>query len=425
MNSSCVAVVGNLDNGGVVFSNDQIISCSFIENLSTLPNGKIKIKVPSLGLDELINLPSGVGIRITLSNFEDPDSIPSETTIVLNGTVVKHYSSNGGDSSVFGQFSTYVVEFIVAGHNLSFLQLLKGQAILSDSFGAIKKLGSLSKATILFDDSSIKTQDHMKWLIVNRNLVTGIDLITSRSYISGNDAMFACYRADGSIRIGTLETSFNSSQSQIGYVYANSRYNIVNMPTKTNNSKQLIYGSFSVSHSSAIKQSMASAGMTMLSLPTGNSNKTTTQQKGIVPTGTNVPGNNKVNGNVVNLLYRKDAYIKYHPNTHDYYDMAPIIRDAVFSNYSHQIDIIASGESVVNVGDVVTVMIPTTGTIESGKDDMMFSKVLSGKYFVHSKLYHIDVGDIFYVKLSLIKSDITYDTANYKTLFGIDPSKVK
>ena len=424
MNSSCVAVVGNLDNGGVVFSNNQIISCSFIENLSTLPNGRIKIKVPSLGLDELINLPSGVGIKITLSNFEDPDSIPSETTMVLNGTVVKHYSANGGDG-VFGQFSTYVVEFIVAGPNLSFLQLLKGQAILSDSFTAIKKLGSLTKSTILFDDSSIKTQDQMKWLIVNRNLVTGIDLITSRSYINNDDAMFVSYRADNTIRIGTLATSFNSSQKQIGYVYANSRYNIVNTPTQNNNSKNLIYGSFSVSHSSAIKQSMASAGMTMLSLPTGKSNKTKTQLKGVMPTGTNVPGNNKVNGNTLNLIYRQDAYMKYHPNTHDYYDMAPIIRDAVFSNYSHQIDIIASGESLVNVGDVVNVMVPTTGTIESGKDDMNFSKVLSGKYFVHSKLYHIDTGDIFYVKLSLIKSDITYDTSNYKTLFGIDPSKVK
>jgi len=231
MKSSCVAVVGNLDNGGVIFSNTQIISCSFIENLSTLPNGKIKIKVPSLGLDELINLPSGVGIRITLSNFEDEDSVPSETTMVLNGTVVKHYSSSGGDGGIFGQFSTYIIEFIVAGPNLSFLQLLKGQAILSDSFGAIKKLGSLTKAKIIFDNSSIKTQDYMKWLIVNRNLVTGLDLIASRSYINNDDAMYVSYKADGSIRIGTLVNSFNNSKQQIGYVYSNSRYNIVNTPT--------------------------------------------------------------------------------------------------------------------------------------------------------------------------------------------------
>jgi len=423
MRSSCVAAIGNIDNGGVVFTNDQILSCTFIENLSTLPNGKIKIKVPSLGLDELINLPSGVSIKITISNFEDPDSIPKETTVTLKGTVVKHYSSNGGNGVIFGQFSTYVIEFIVAGPDMSHLQLLKGQALLTDSFGAIKKLGKLSNATILFDDSSIKTQDNMKWLIVNRNLVTGLDFIASRSYINANDALFVSYKIDGTVRVGSIQTSFNKSK-EIGYVYANSRFNIVNTPTTTNKSKGLIYGAFSISHASAIKQSMASTGMTMLSLPTSNSNKTTTQQKGIAPTGTSVPGNNKINGNTVNLIARKDAYIKTHPNTHDYYDMAPIIRNAVFSNYSHQVDILASGESVVNVGDVITVMIPTSGTVESG-NDVSYSKVLSGKYFVHSKLYHVDVGDIFYVRLTLVKSDINYDTADYKTLFGIDPSRVK
>lgn len=424
MKSACIAVVGNLDNGGVTFTNEQILSCTFIENLSNLPNGKIKIKVPSVGLDELINLPAGVPINITMANFEDEDDIPSGTKVSVKGTIVKHYSSNGTDGSVFGGFSNYVIEFIVAGPAFSYLQLLSGKAILNSSLGAIKKIGKLVNAPMLFDDSSVKTQDHMKWLIVNRNLVTALDLITSRSYLSESDALFTCYRADGTIRIGSLKTSF-TKPSPIAYMFSNSRYDIVNTQTELSKSQALVYGSFSLSSSGAIKQSIASAGMSMLNLPIKGSNKKDTQQKGVVPTGTNEEGADKINGNTVNLIYRRDAYIGKHPNTHDYYDMAPIIRDAVFSNFSHQIDILASGESVVNVGDVIDVIVPTTGTLLSGSDDVQYSKVLSGKYFVHSKLYHFDTSGIFYVKLSLMKSDITYDVNNYFTLFGISPSAVK
>lgn len=94
MNSGCTVLIGNIDNGGVLFTNDQILACSFIENLSTLPNGRVVIKVPSLGLDELINIPSGVGIKVKIASFESPDEVPSETTINVSGTVVKHYSSS-------------------------------------------------------------------------------------------------------------------------------------------------------------------------------------------------------------------------------------------------------------------------------------------------------------------------------------------
>src|SRR5574343_1435675 len=133
MNSGCVVVIGDMDSGGVRFTNDQIIACSFIENLSNLPNGRIVLKVPSLGLDELVNIPSGVGISIKLASFEDQDNIPEETTVVVKGTVVRHYSSSIDpyNQTPINAFSTYTIDFIVAGEKMSYLQLLKGQAILN------------------------------------------------------------------------------------------------------------------------------------------------------------------------------------------------------------------------------------------------------------------------------------------------------
>lgn len=425
MNSGCVANIGDMNNGGVSFSNDQILACSFIENLSNLPNGRIIIKMPSLGLDEVINLPSGVAISITLASFEDPDDIPDETKVVINGTVLKHYSSSlDSQGGSFNIHSTYVIEFIVAGPSLSYLQLLKGQAILSNSLGAIKKIGKLAKANILFDDSSIKTQDAMKWLIVNRNLVTAIDMITNRSYLSEDDVLFSCHKLDGSIRIGSIKTSYNNSK-KIGYVYGNSKFDILNTPLEINGISQLTYGAFDISHSSAIKQSNASAGITRLKLPLNGKNNKESKSQGVMPTGTNVEGDNKVNGNVSSVVYRKDVYIHSHPNTHDYYDIAPLIRDAVFSNFSHQINIVASGENIVNVGDFIDVLIPTSGTQSSGSGEVLYSKVLSGKYFVYSKLYQFGNGNRFTVVLSLMKSDINYDPKNYFDQFGIDPKRVK
>ena len=418
MISTCTAKLGSAN--GVTLTSNAILACSCRESLGNLPNGRLVVKTPSTTIDDFLNMPSNLPITITISSFNKSDAsdLTSNTTKIIKGTIVRHFNSH----SEANLFSTYVIEFITCGDNLSYLAVLKGQAIYNDSINTIKKLCTGVGVTLDISTTSIKTNDVMKWLIVNKNFVIALDSILNHSYISADDALYLAYKLDGTIKVGGLLDEFNNPSKYI-YQYGKHKIDIVNIPTTNGNYQSLVYYDFNTTNSAAIGSLLGTQGFSAIT-PTGSKNRKTSSTSGITPSKpTDTTQKSGMIGGVVPSI---DVTTKSNPNTHDYYGIAPKIRSAVYGQYSHKLEIFASGESVISIGDVINVIVPTIGTQSSASEDVTYSKALSGKYIVSAKNYYFGNQSRFEVSIELIKSsNYVDDSGKYLTMFGVDKDSIK
>ena len=162
----CVVTLGDPLGNHTVIPNNMVIACSCVESINNIPNGRVVLKVPNLAIDEIFKMPSNVPISVSMSSYEKTDGsdIVKETTKTFNGSIVKHYSMAGNN---FSEKTVYVIEFITVGDNLSYLSILKEQAITNNSIGAIQELSELVGTTLRIDSSDIQTNDVMNWLVLS------------------------------------------------------------------------------------------------------------------------------------------------------------------------------------------------------------------------------------------------------------------
>ncbi|MCK9428481.1 MAG: hypothetical protein M0R17_00540 [Candidatus Omnitrophica bacterium] len=418
MISTCTAKLGTAK--GVTLTSNAILACSCRESLGNLPNGRLVIKTPSTAIDDFLNLPSNLEITITISSFEKSDGsdLTEDTTKVIHGTIVKHFNSH----KEANMFSTYVIEFITCGENMSYLALLKGQAIYNDSIHTIKKLCDGLGITLNISTNTVNTNDIMKWLIVNKNFAIALDSILAHSYVSSDDALYLAYKLDGTIKIGAIGDELNNQTSYL-LEYGKNKKDIVNKTSKDGNYNTLSYYDFNTTNSAAIGSLLGTQGFTGIT-PPGKKNKKTSSTSGVTP-GSQTDTHQKT-GMIDGVLPSIDVTTKANPNTHEYYGIAPKVRSSVYGKYSHKLELFECGESVISIGDAVNVLVPTIGTMSADVAQVTFSKALSGKYFVTAKNYYFGNGARFESSIELVKSSNFIENADsYLTAFGISKDRIK
>lgn len=420
MVSVCDVFLGAFGEGGVHITNDMIVSVAAVESFGKIPNGIVNIKVPCMTIDEFLAMPSGCKIRVVISSFEDTNDnkINDENTISIYGTVVKH----GSSSANLDTRSEYSIEFVCAGENLSYLQLLTDIAIPNTSIGAIQKLCKANGATLNIDSSSIATDDAMKWLIVNTNFACALDSILNRSYIE-NDALFMAYNLDNTIRLGSFNNSFNNKKNVV-YSYSKGKVDIVNKLVESGKYKTLAYYDSKNTSTPSIKSAIGSKGTTNVSVPTIKNTQTVTN--GAIAPNTQAGKDNQFVGVVTtNVTGVKDIVKTGNPNVHSKYTIASKYRDAVYAEYGHAIELYASGESEVRLGDVIDIVVPVVGTAPSNTaSTIMYSKALSGPYIAYTKTYYFS-NQRFEVSVGFIRKYNYVDKPEeYLKNFGIKKEEI-
>jgi hypothetical protein len=311
---------------------------------------------------------------------------------------------------------------VSVGANLSFINVLAGKAISDTSTGAIKTLAASVNANVsLLSSSSIN--DYMKWIVVHKNLVCAIDQIVNHSYVSdnSNDAVIVSYLSDNSINISTIKTALDS-ESAITYFYGKGKIDIVNTANTQGSTKYYTYYDYKQMAVTGTKQIPATSASVEVKAPSKDQNSQDKNVLGVSP----LPDSNDtgITGMNDTVLSSKKVIHSNNPNVHDNYSIAPLIRDAIFATFAHKLTLYASGESAVNVGDAINVIVPVIGTQNSNDSTTYYSQAFSGKYLVHSKTYYYGNGRRFEVQLELMKTTMNVDTG-YFTRFGVSKDTIR
>lgn len=431
MIAECNVKIGGKENH-IIIPNNMVLACSFVESIFNLPNGRLIVKISSLGLDEIYNLPSNIPIEIMISTYEKPDAsdISDETTKTFKGTIVKHYTKNDEE---FTDKTVYVIEFISIGNNLSYVAQLKPQAIVNSSVGTIQELSKISNIPLEVTSKDIMTNDVMKWLVCKKNFITAVESILNHSYLDNEDALYFTYLANGTTKIGSIKNEFNNPKN-ITFIYSKNKIDIVNKTIPLKNTNVLVYFKNEISRSSAITSTIGNSAVTMAKPMSGN--KVSSSQVGVGQDKVSIPkitglneSTEKKNGLVGGVVANNETVNTKNSNTHNHYGIAPIIRNNVYARYSNKITLSAPAENIVSIGDVVNVAVPTVATTAIDSDKTSYSKALSGKYMVVSKTYSF--GGIntfqFITSIDLITDSIN-STVDSKTMFsniGVKDEDVK
>lgn len=416
MQSNCEVYIGN-DNK-VLITNKSIIAFAAQESMHDLPSGRLILRAPNKAIEEILKMPSNIDIEIILSAADSSysKSVKDENKKSIKGNIVKHYSKTSGSNSC-----EYVIEFINAGEKLSYLSLIKGQAISNTSIGTIQKLSKMIGATLNLNSADIATNDYMKWLIVNKNFILSLKAILNHSYISDKDALYLTYNLDGTIRLGSILNSYGSD-SKILYLYQRNSIDKLNYLVDMGSYKQLTYYANNVINAGGVITATTQTGVSTYKTPIKG--KATGPQSAAV-TSDSPTGQNEISGTLKSPITKTDLIVKKNPNVHDYYGIAPKVRDSVYGRFTNKIEIYASGESAVKVGDVINVIVPTVGSQFAKDYELSYSVALSGKYLVTAKEYYFGNGDRFEVKMTLIKDSTNSTNNDFLTTFGIDKDMIK